>query len=159
MRRSAIAVATFLATASIAADASAVSPYAEVGIGMPELAKIRAGVLVHPRISVEAYGAAMLFNALVGVGATTYVLGEERDDLPPRHALALQGTAALNPTLRPIRLRSGGETIAAAVIGALGYAYSADSGFLFRAWLGATLLDEDGIGGGPLFTIGVGWMF
>jgi hypothetical protein len=137
----------------------AAAPYGELGIGMPELAKLRVGALLHPRVSAELYGSAVLFNALVGIGATGYLLGEARENLPPKNALAVQGTVAFNPTLSPLRVRSGAETIASAALANVGYAYTADSGFLFRAWFGGILLVEDGPGGGPNFSVGVGWIF
>ena len=144
----------------LSSPASALTPYGELGIGLPELLHARLGAYVTPRVSVELYGAPVIFNWLVGAGATGYLLGQTDGDHPPRHAMIVRGTAAFNPTLRPLTIRgNGGETIGAAAFVQGGYGYTAHSGFSLRAYGGAVLYLEDTLAGGPAFAVSVGWRF
>lgn len=139
--------------------AFALSPYAELGIGLPEVLHLRVGGFVHPRASIELYAGNVVFNWLVGLGATGYFLGEARENGPPRHSLLAGAHLALNPLLTPIRFTGGGETIGSAAFVTVGYALHTDNGFTFRAYSGAILYADAGLAGGPLLSVGVGYKF
>ncbi len=151
-----LAVAALL---SIPSGAFAIAPHAEIGIGLPELVHVRTGAYLTPRLSVEAYAGNVILNWLVGLGATVYVGGTPNGEAPPRHAGLVQVTAAFNPLLQPIRLTSGGDTLGAALLVNTGYAYTADSGFSFRAYVGGLLYEDGGFAGGPNLSLGAGWRF
>lgn len=149
-----------LAAQLAAAPAAAFDGYVEGGIGFPELAHIRAGGFVLPRISVELYGANVLFNWLAGLSGTAYLLGDASEGHPPKHSLMLNAAIAINPTLFPPRVTSGSETIGAAFLFNVGYALNARSGFMFRVYSGGIVVAEDFIGGGPnLIAVGAGYRF
>ena len=118
-------------TALLSTSAYATSPRAlvSVGIGFPELLHAEAGALFEGRLSVEASVGWLLFNVLTGVEVTGWLLGTTTDGRPPRHALLVTAQARFNPTLQPLRVVSGGETIAAAMTSAIGYAFTTDIGF------------------------------
>jgi hypothetical protein len=126
------------------------------GVGLPELLHVEAGLGVSPRWTVEARAASTVFNPEVGLGVSAYLLGHS-DRAPPTHALLIHGSALLNP--RMLSLRSGGDRLAAYLNVAGGYALHADSGFYFRALVGALLYEDSGLAAGPNATVGAGWWF
>lgn len=141
------------------ARAAAFAPTISAGVGLPELAQVRVGAFVHPRLAIEAYTGLVLFSPLVGIGATGYLLGTARADGPPPHSLLLQGTFALNPRQRPISLQSGAESVGGGGLLYAGYALALRGGFLFHAKVGALIYEDDGLAGGPLVGVAAGWKF
>ena len=126
------------------------------GVGLPELVHVEAGLGVSPRWTIEARAASTVFNPEVGLGVSAYLLGLA-DRVPPKHALLIHGSALMNP--RMLSLQSEGDQLAAYVNIAAGYALHADSGFYFRALLGALLYEDSGFAAGPNATVGAGWWF
>ena len=140
-------------------QALAYSPYFEGGIGLPEVLHVRMGAFVHHRVSVELYGANMIFNWLVGAGATAFLFGDAKHGTP-RHALIGQLSLGINPTLQPLRVEGdGAETIGAAAVAATGWAYTAPSGFVLRTYVGGVFYEDNGFAAGPHFALGAGWRF
>jgi len=144
-----------------ASPAAATDGYVEGGIGFIELAHLRAGVYLTPRVSLELYGGNVLFNWLAGLGGTVYLLGDAGEGRPPRHSLMLNASVTVNPTLFPPRVTSGAETVGAAFLFNIGYALTAPSGFLFRVYSGGVVLVEEFVPPpGPNFiALGAGYRF
>lgn len=142
---------------SAGAASAAVRPAIFVGIGFPELLHAEIGLFVHDRLALEVRGGNVLFNMLVGAGATGYLLGET-NGRPPRHALLLSGDYRVN-VYPPLRLDTGGERLGSALGTGLGYGFTSTIGFSVR--LLATILWywEKGVALGATATLGVGWVF
>jgi hypothetical protein len=138
------------------APAMALAPMVEAGVGLPELLHLGVGARVSPRWTVEVRYGNVVFNSLVGVGATGALFGDASAG-PPRHALLVDGRLMVNPTLGRFQLTGGGETIGAAAFLHSGYAFQGDNGFLFRARVGALFYEDDGFAAGPNFTVAAGW--
>ncbi len=135
-----------------------VRPLVFVGPGFPELVHAEAGVLINGRVSIEARVGLVVFNVQTGLCVTGWFLGTATDR-PPTHALLGSIEFRVNPTLRPFRLGSGGETIGASFGTYAGYAFTTQLGFSVRLLLGAIWYAEKSIAVGPNGTIGVGWIF
>lgn len=148
-----------VATALLAsANAHAIEPTIEAGVGLPELAHVRVGAFANPRLAIHVHASNVVLNWIIGLSATGYLLGVT-DDGPPRHALLARGTLGFNPLAAPIRLRSGGDTIGAAGLLEGGYGFAASGGFLIHATLGALLYVEEVPAAAPTISAGVGWRF
>jgi hypothetical protein len=90
---------------------------------------------------------------MTGLSASAYLLGEARPDGPPKHALLARTTVAFNPTLQPLTIFGGGETIGAGLLLEAGYALTFDFGFMLNFAVGGLVYLEDTLAGGPLFSI------
>jgi hypothetical protein len=131
--------------------------YVTAGIGMPALLHAEVGFLPHPRVAVEARASWVVLNPVVGFavdGAVWTSTGGARG-----HAVTATAEAMLNPTLSPVRLASGGDTLGAYVGIYAGYRWMAESGFTARVQAGAILYDDGGFAAGPNGTVGLGWAF
>jgi hypothetical protein len=136
-------------------SADAPHAYATVGVGLPALAHAEVGVWVHPRVAVEARVSWVVFNPMVGLavdGAVWSSTGGARG-----HAVTATVEGMLNPTLAPVRLTSGGETLGAYAGIYGGYRWIADNGFTVRVQGGAILYAEGGFAAAPAVMVGVGW--
>ena len=140
----------------LAAAAHAGAPVATVavGSGLAEWAHLEAGWLVKDELAVELHAGTVVFNVLVGPFVTWTALGEPRG-----HQLLLSGGARLNPGVRPFTLKSGGETLAAAVETYVGYGYVGERGLLIRARAGGLFYGDGGFAAGPNLGISVGAAF
>lgn len=137
------------------------SAFVTVGIGLPQLIHASVGWYATPRFALYATGSNVIFNWLVGLGATLHAWAWGGDDWTetPRHSILVDGQVTVNPVLRPLRIYGGGETIGAAVFLDGGYAFIADSGFTVRAQVGAILYEDNGFAGAPNFKGSIGWTF
>lgn len=140
------------------ASMAAVRPTAFVGVGFPELLRVEVGAFVTDRVSLEVRAGLPLLNPAVGLGATGYFFGQA-EGRPPRHALLGSVEVRLNPILRPLRLESGPDVLAAYVGTGVGYGFTSTVGFSLR--LLATLLwyAERGVALGATFGLAAGWVF
>ena len=132
--------------------------YGAIGSGLPDLAHGELGYFVSPRLTLEAHAHWIVFNPLVGLGAT-YALGKALPARPPRHAGLLSAQVLVNPTLGGLELQGGGETLAALVAAYGGYGFLADNGFYLRVLAGGLLYSENGFAMGPNATVSLGWAF
>jgi hypothetical protein len=130
-----------------------------VGVGIPELLHAELGYFPTGRLSLEAQFKSVVFNTMVGVGATGHLLGQAAPGRPPRHSLLASGSILVNPTLGELRLESGGDVIAAGMAAYVGYGFLAESGFLFRGLVGTLFYEDDGLALGPVVTVAAGWAF
>ena len=144
-----------LSVALYAGSASADS-YAQLAVGLPEVAQIEAGYLGR-RWSAGARAGLILLDPAAGIAVTRY-WSHAAPNERPRHSVIVGGHAMLN--LRAPGLRGGGETIASYVAIRTGYAFSSPSGFLCRVELGlVSYLQRSGPEAGPLAAISAGWRF
>jgi hypothetical protein len=121
------------------------------GVGLPELLHVDVGYFVTERWQVDARWANVLFNPMVGVGATRWLgFGEST----PRHAMLVSAQAMVNPTSG---FASSGDQIGAAVGGSVGYGFMSAAGFSVRALAGGLGYWDDGLAGGPNVTVSLGW--
>lgn len=136
-------------------DAPAV--YVTAGLGMPALAHAEFGVLLHPRVAVEARASWVVFNPMIGLAVDGVVwssTGGARG-----HAVTATVEGLFNPAVEPLRLTSGGDTLGAYVGVYAGYRWMAASGFTVRVQAGALLYADAGFAAGPNVLAGVGWAF
>lgn len=160
MRRTLAMAALAAALAFPATSLARVRPLLSLGLGFPELVHAEAGLFVHPRVSVEARAGWLLFNVMVGAGVTGWLVGETHGDRPPKHALLVSADFRFNPTLRPLRLDSGAETLGSAATSWVGYGFTLPIGFSVRAMAGAIWYSEGGrLAVGANVIGGVGWVF
>lgn len=124
------------------------------GTGLAEWAHVEAGWLPRDDLAVELHGGVVVFNVVVGPFVTWRALGQPRG-----HQLLLTGGGRLNPGLRPLTLRSGGETLAATVETCVGYGFVGERGLLVRARWGALLYGDGGFAAAPNFGVSVGAAF
>ena len=140
------------------AASAAVRPLVFVGVGFPELLRAEAGVFVTDRVTVELRAGLPLFNPEVGVGTSAYLLGVA-DGRPPRHALLATVEVRFNPILRPLRIESGADVLAAYVGTGVGYAFTSQVGFSLRVLATGLWYAERGLAFGATFGASVGWVF
>jgi len=126
------------------------------GIGMPSLLHAGAGAFVTPRLSVEARYANTVFNHLVGVGATGWLLGQA-EGRPPRHSLALTGDAMVNLWAEPLSLASGGDRLGSYAGAWAGWGFVGERGFVLRAQAGGLFYADSGFAAGPDARLALGW--
>jgi hypothetical protein len=139
------------------AEASELQPYFALGNGFIRLAHAEVGLSINPGLAVELRGAWVLFSPVVGVAleGTVWAQAGSRQG----HAVTVTMEGMLNPTLRPLRWESGGETLGG-YIGVLGgWRWQSQRGFLVRAQGGVLLYEDGGFAVGPDFSMGVGWVF
>lgn len=130
------------------------------GFGLPSLLHAEVGYLVAPRVTVEARYAHVIFNTMVGLGASGHLLGDAGPRGLPRHGLIVSGYAMVNPTLGELTIfGNGGELLGAALDLLVGYELVTRGGFTLRAQVGALLYHDNGFAGGPNFTLGLGYTF
>lgn len=130
-------------------------PFLSAGVGFPELIHAEGGLWVSPRLDLGFRASSTLLAPLIGVGVDGVLLGDDADGTP-RHGMLLSGRAQINP-LPPIRLVSGGDRLGSALTLELGYQFLGEHGLLFRAGAGALLAVEEGLSGGPVASMSVGW--
>jgi len=157
-------IATLALLASLAGPARAaadepVVAHVLVGAGLPQVLHASVGWFPSSRVSLDLRYGYVVFNHMVGAGATWYLLGEAGPHRPPRHAVLAVGHLMWNPTLSPPTLSSGGETLAAYVGVYGGYGFLAGSGFEARLLLGGLLYEDGGPAMDPDAMVGVGWAF
>ncbi|MBX7099370.1 MAG: hypothetical protein K1X89_16775 [Myxococcaceae bacterium] len=157
-RRRRVPLACVAALLWCASAQAAVRPLVFLGPGFPELLHGELGVLVNGRVSVEARVGWVVFNLQTGLAVTGWFLGEATDR-PPRHALLGSLELRFNPTLQPMRLRSGGEVLAGSLGTYAGYGFTTEAGFSVRILVGALWSAEQSLAVGPNVTVGLGWIF
>jgi len=123
-----------------------------VDIGMPELIHAELGFFPTDALSVEARYGNVILNHEVGISATNWVAAG------PHHFI-VSGEAMFNPSLSPLRLAGGGDTLASYLGVYAGWGYRGDAGFLARAQVGGIFYADNGFAIGPNGTLGVGWVF
>jgi hypothetical protein len=143
--------------ALLIATALADEPYVSVGVGIPELLHLDIGVELAPGFAGELRGAFTIGGPAVGLGFEGTAMGGTHTQ--KGHALVAGGAVMTNPTLRPPRLASGGETIATYALVYGGYRFIAQFGLLIRANLGVIAYEDNGFAAGPSGTLAVGWVF
>lgn len=147
---------TLLALLALTLGAEAAPrPFVSAGLGFPELLHVEGGAWLSPRVDLGLRASYTLLAPLVGIQADGVLLGSTASGTP-RHGLLLSGRAQLNP-LPPIRLRSGGDRLGSALTLEVGYQYLGSRGLLLRAGAGAILAVEEGLTGGPVASLSLGW--
>ena len=133
--------------------------YVTAGVGLGEILHAEFGGFVAPRTTLDASWGWVIFNHLVGFGATQYFALGTSDGFP-KHALLASGRLRLNPTLGEPRLVGSGDTIAATAEAYGGYAYTAKSGFTARASVGVLVFQMGNeLQAGPNVLVSLGWTF
>jgi hypothetical protein len=155
-----LALVVLLAAPSVrAAEPRPLHGLVTTGIGLPSMLHASAGAYVHPRVELDVRYGFVIFNPMVGLGATGHLLGQDGDRRPPKHSLLVSGEAMLNHTRRPLTLRSGADIMAAYAGTYAGYGFLADTGFVFRAQSGGVWYHDAGFAAAIDFRLDVGWAF
>jgi hypothetical protein len=142
--------------AILACTGAQAAPVATVaaGTGLAEWGHVEAGWLPREDLALELHAGVVVFNVVVGPFVTWRALGQPRG-----HQLLITGGGRLNPGLRPVRLHSGGETLAATAESYVGYGFVGERGLLLRVRWGALLYADDGFAAAPNFGVSVGAAF
>jgi hypothetical protein len=148
-----------LVLTSLASAAPRLHGFGLVGVGLPEVLMAEAGGFVADRWSVEARYGNVVFNHMVGIGATAHLFGDLEGGGPPTHSLLVSPQLMVNPTLGGLTLQGGGETIGATAGAALGYGFRAERGFLLRARVPLFFYEDDGLAFGGGLSVAGGWGF
>jgi hypothetical protein len=133
-----------VATANAAGDDAAAAPrpvhvFAQVGVGLVEIAHVEAGAFLGPHLTVEGMVASdAVFGGRYG-GGVFGVFGRAQGRRPPRHAVLAGARLMLDGGAN---FDSHGDDLTSYGVVPVGYGFLADNGFYFRATVGAALIRE-----------------
>jgi hypothetical protein len=144
-----------------------VRAFVQPGVGLVELGNIKAGAFLGSHLSIEAMAAWNgTFGARWGGGFTTFI-GSAEGHRPPRHALTLGARLMLDGAMT---FDAHGDDLSSYVALPVGYSYVRDDGLFFTATAAPVVLRDrtsptptttghEWAAGGPLFNVGVGFVF
>ena len=150
-------------TVELTAPPAAAHGYAQVGVGLLEIAHADAGVFVTPHLSVDGMVA---WDGVLGTrfgGGLTCAVGSAQGRRPPRHALLLGARLMLDGHAR---FDSHGDDLSSYVAVPIGYGFLERNGFYLRATVAPISTRERGDNGGHRLAVGgpfvdasAGWVF
>jgi hypothetical protein len=153
-------------------SARVVHGFAQVGIGLPEVAHAEAGVFLGSHLSLEAMVAwDGVYGGRYG-GGLMYAIGHAGPNRPPRHAVLVGARLMLNDSAT---FDTHGDDASSYGVIPVGYGFLADSGFYLRVTAGLVIARErtteqpvvgfpPEVGhelsvGGPIFNVSAGFAF
>ncbi|OFY82873.1 MAG: hypothetical protein A3F72_01945 [Bacteroidetes bacterium RIFCSPLOWO2_12_FULL_35_15] len=132
--------------------------YLLTGIGFPEFLNANLGCYINRKISLDADYGIVIFNSMLGVGATYYFYGKK--NISFKHSFLVAAKVRTNPDNHPLKLKSGGETLGSILELYAGYNYSGKKGFMFRGQVGPLFtIESDHIGFGFNSRLCMGYSF
>lgn len=132
--------------------------YILTGIGFPEFLYANLGCYLNRKISLDADYGIVIFNNMLGVGATYYFYGKNNINFKRSFLLAVK--IRTNPNNNPLKLKSGGETLGSIFELYTGYNYCGKRGFMFRGQVGPLFtIENDHMGLGFNSRLSMGYCF
>lgn len=132
--------------------------YILTGSGFPEFLNADLGCYLNRNISLDVDYGIVIFNSMVGVGATYYFYG--KNNINFRNSFLLAAKVRTNPDNHPLKLKSGGETLGSIFELYAGYNYCGKRGFVFRGQAGPLFtIENNHVGLGFNSRLGIGYCF